>query len=264
MEILLSFVLKKKREYILTHLEKKITKKQIEIYLKLIGRRVKGEPIAYLIEHKEFYDLDFIINKNVLVPRPDTELMVDEALNLVTHNAKRVTLVDVGTGSGCVIISLAKQIKKLNLLATDISKKALVVAKKNANLHKVDKKIRFYQGNLLEPIVKEKYDNLIILANLPYISKKWKDNSAETIGLKFEPKVALFADKDGLEIYEKLFKQIIKLKKNCKANITCLLEFDPRQIVFIKKMIKEYFPKIKPQIKKDLAGRNRLAIIEDI
>ena len=126
-EILLSHILKKPREYIFTHPEKQLTKSVVMRYALRVTRRIKGEPIAYITGHKEFYGLDFYVNKNVLVPRPETELMIDEALKLATRNSQLATIIDVGTGSGCIIISLAKNLKSkfhisnFKILATDIS-----------------------------------------------------------------------------------------------------------------------------------------------
>ncbi|MFA6306222.1 MAG: peptide chain release factor N(5)-glutamine methyltransferase [Patescibacteria group bacterium] len=259
-EILLSAILKKPREFLLAHGEKKLSKKQINNYLKLLARRLKGEPVAYLTGHKEFYGLDFIVNKNVLIPRPETELMVDEALNILKHNQQHATLIDVGTGSGCVIITLAKisKSKANNFIGIDISAKALTIAKKNAYAHGA-KNIKFLHGNLLEPITKIRNQKFIILANLPYGWKAWKNNSsADTIGLKFEPEIALYTGKNGLELYEELFKQIKALQIAGYA----LCEFDPRQTVKMKQLIKRKLPRANCQIKKDLAGLNRLVIIE--
>jgi len=275
LELILAFVLKKSREFLFTRPEYELTKSQISNFKFLISRRLKGEPIAYIIGHKEFYSLNFFVNQNVLIPRPETELMVEEALSLITRNSQPITLVDVGTGSGCIIIMLAKileskfQISNFKFLGVDISKKALAVARKNARLHKVNNKIKFFQGNLLEPILKSKIDTrhskIFILANLPYGWKAWKNNSsAETIGLKFEPEIALYADKNGLAIYRQLFKQIKKLRVMSYElrDIYVLCEIDPRQTAKIKQLIKQELPQAKLQIKKDLSGLNRLAIIK--
>jgi len=237
-EILLAAVLKKPPVFLLTRGEKKITKTQNAKYRRLIARRLKGEPVAYLTGHKEFYGLNFKVNKNVLIPRPETELMVEEALKLITRNPQPVTLIDVGTGSGCIIITLAKSIKNYrpeadqpwadelspfakasedkkitnyDFLATDISNGALKVAKQNSRLHDVNKNIKFIQGNLLEPILNSKFlirsasrrTKFVILCNLPYGWKAWKNNcSLDTAGLKFEPQIALFTDNHGLGLYK--------------------------------------------------------------
>ncbi|MCG2695389.1 peptide chain release factor N(5)-glutamine methyltransferase [Candidatus Parcubacteria bacterium] len=223
-EILLFHVLKKPREYLFTYPNHKISKSIVARYALRVMRRIKGEPIAYITGRKEFYGLDFFVNKNVLVPRPETELMVDEALRITRNpanalqggaGAQRITLIDIGAGSGCIIISLIKELTKskfppaifcgIKFLATDISKPALTIARKNAKLHKVDKKInpaplgqsynknnvndninnnkklpqrcgvKFLHGNLLEPIIKNKKfslltSNFLLLANLPYLT----------------------------------------------------------------------------------------------
>ncbi|MDD5031803.1 MAG: peptide chain release factor N(5)-glutamine methyltransferase [Patescibacteria group bacterium] len=273
-EILLSYILKKPREFLFTHPEKKITTEQINCYKKLINRRLKGEPLAYLTGQKEFYGLNFFVNKNVLIPRPETELLVEEAEKRIIHNVKRTTLIDVGTGSGCIIITLAKQLDlriknyDLRMLGVDISKKALSVARKNAKFHGMDNKIKFVHGNLLKPVILNSKllnhsSQIIILANLPYGWKEWKNNcSMETIGLNFEPKAALFTGKGGLELYEKLFKRVKKLLKSKSASLSIFCEIDPRQTKEIKKLAKRELPKAKLQIKKDLASRNRLMIAE--
>lgn len=263
-EILLSEILKKSREFLLAHGEKKLTAGQISKLKIQISQRLKGRPVAYLTGHKEFYGLNFKVNKDVLIPRPETELMVEETLKLITHNSQLATLIDVGTGSGCIIIALAKQNINDKLFAIDISAKALTVAKQNAKAHDVYKKIKFLRGDLLSPLIynssfKISKPELIITANLPYIWKKWKNNtSVDSIGLKFEPKIALYTGKNGLELYEKLFKQIKKIRITGYA----LCEIDPRQTAEIKQLIKRELPQSKLQIKKDLSGLNRLAIIE--
>ena len=267
-EILLSAILKKPREFLLAHGERKLTASQISNFKLKISRRLGGEPVAYLTGHKEFYGLDFIVNKNVLIPRPETELMVEEALKLVTHDSKpcpsgrrAITLIDLGTGSGCVAITLTK-LTKQKLMAIDISKKALAVAKQNAKLHGVAKNIKFFKGDLLEPLLNSKFvirhSSFVILANLPYLDSKWKKllKSSDSLGLKFEPKVAIAGGADGLSLYRKLAKQIKSLKK---LNLTLLCEIGHLHGPKMKKIFS--FAK-KIQIKKDLSGLNRLAIIK--
>ncbi len=282
-EILLAFVLKKTREFLLTYPDKKLNKLQATKYQLITKKRLDGHPIAYLTGHKEFYGLDFIVNKHTLVPRPETELIVDEALR-ITHNLptrqagmKHATFIDIGTGSGCIIVSLIKSLiiqSKLEIqnsifFATDISNKALKMARKNAEHHKVDKHIKFLQGHLLEPILKLKIKNLkskiVICANLPYGWQEWKNNcSMDTIGLKFEPQIALFTKENGLYLYKKLFKQIRNLSKKYNLQITVLSEIDPRQSNDIVILIKKELPNAKYKIKKDLSGKNRLALIKII
>jgi release factor glutamine methyltransferase len=279
-EILLSGILKKPREFLLAHGECELTKLQIANCKLQIKKRLKGLPLTYITGEKEFYGLKFKVNKNVLIPRPETELMVEEALKLATSGSQPITLVDVGTGSGCIIIVLAKltdnksRIRNQKLIGIDISARALTVAKQNAKLHGVAKNIKFIKGNLLSPIIRNSLfiipdSSLIILANLPYGWKAWKNNSSmDTIGLKFEPHIALYTSKNGLGLYEKLFKQVKKLRVRSAGwrselrDIYALCEFDPRQTAKVKQLIKRELPEATLQTKKDLAGLNRLVIIK--
>ncbi|MFA4833538.1 MAG: peptide chain release factor N(5)-glutamine methyltransferase [Patescibacteria group bacterium] len=269
-EILLSHILKKDREFLFTYPEKELTNNQASYYKRLTSRRLKGEPVAYLTGQKEFYGLNFFVNKNVLIPRPETELMVEEALDLIVHNKKRMTLIDVGTGSGCIIISLAKQLDlriknyDLRMLGVDISEKVLSVAKKNAELHGVNRKIKFVHGDLLKPaLLNSKFINhnskMIILANLPYLTPT-QIKSSPTV--KYEPEKALDGGRDGLKYYKELFRQARQLKSLNPVSFSILCEIDPAQAGKIKKLAQSELPKNEIKIKKDLSGRNRLAIIE--
>ena len=257
-ELILAYVLKKSREFIITHPEYKLIKNQELKCKKLITQRKNYVPIAYLTGRKEFYGLNFKVNKNVLIPRPETELMVDETLKLATHNTKHETIVDVGTGSGCIIITLAKLIKNCKLFGIDISENALKVARHNSKLNNVNKKIKFLKGNLLKPILDSKLvirnSKLIIVANLPYLTPTQIKKSPS---IKHEPKLALTAGPDGLKYYRQLFKQI----KTLHTIGYVLCEIDPDQTTKIKQLIKLELPKASYQIKKDLSGLNRLVII---
>jgi len=249
-EILLSFILKKSKEYLFTWPNKKVNQNNLLKYKRIIKKCQKGVPIPYLTKEKEFYGFNFYINKNVLIPRPESELIIDTALKFIPRN-RNFVIADIGTGSGCLAITLAKLISpKIKIYALDISKKALDVAKFNAEKHRV-KNIKFIKSDLLKNLPEKA--NLII-ANLPYVKSK------KIIGnLKFEPKIALDGGKDGLEIIKKFLKQAVKyLKKNGKI----LIEFSPEQKIKIIREAKKYFKKVK--IKKDLSGKNRLAIISEI
>ena len=165
-ELLLSFTIKKSREYILAHPEKSLTKNQTNKFQNLITQRAKNIPIAYLTNSKEFYGRTFYVDERVLVPRPETEQIIDITKRILRNPIplkgigfpnKRTIIADIGTGSGCIITTMACELKNKNIkyFAIDISKDALAVARKNARLHGVDKKIKFLQGNLLEPFLKK-------------------------------------------------------------------------------------------------------------
>ena len=222
-----------------------------------MAKRLRGWPIAYLTNQKEFYGLNFYVDQRVLIPRPETELLVEEVIKLLkaTSYFLKAAITDIGTGSGCIAVTLKKQLPKAKVLAIDVSKTALAVAKYNAKKHKT--KIKFYQGSLLSPIKNKKID--VIVANLPYGWPEWKNNtSAETKGLKFEPAKSLFTKEKGLYLYRQLFSQTAKLKNKPKL---IFVEFDPRQKTALQNIIKKNLPEAKLEIKKDLAGLNRLLIV---
>jgi release factor glutamine methyltransferase len=259
-EVLLALTLKKPREFIYTYPEKKLSSSQINKLNGYVGRRLKGEPIAYIGNRKEFYGREFYVDKNVLIPRPETELLIEELLKIITSDAGRrpPVIADIGTGSGCIAITLKKCLPKTEIIATDISQLALNVAKKNAKKHRA--KIRFFRGNLLAPLKNIKFD--IIIANLPYGEKKrWsKKTNPGAVNISFEPKIALYAKNSGLNAYQDLFRQVAGRKFPPKIII---IEIDPSQASALRKIAKKYFGnKIPIQIKKDLAGRKRLIVIK--
>ncbi len=275
-EILLSSVLKKSREFILSHPEKNLKKEKLKNLKTLIKRRAQGEPIAYIVGEKEFYGLNFKVNRNVLIPRPETELIVDLVRPHLTSPSSKeeevgrggVILIDIGTGSGCIPISIAKNIKKtFPIFAADISKNALKIAKKNAKLNGVSKKITFLQGDLLNGFTKSykivgfrKSYSLIITANLPYIPTSGWQKLPPNIK-NYEPRAALDGGKDGLKYYRQLFKQISALSAKTSVK-SVIIEHDPRQKSKLKKIILKHFSQAKIVFHKDLAQKWRLAEIK--
>ncbi len=264
-ELLLSFLLKKEREFVLAHIDYKITKEIFRRYKNLEKKRLANWSIAVLIGYREFYSLKFLVNKQVLVPRPETELLVDEALKITLEDAKKekLSIIDIGTGSGAIIISLAAtlpSLKNISLLASDISSSALKIAKKNAKFHKQEKNIIFFQGNLLNPLLKkiDKFSNLIITANLPYLTPTQVKKSSS---ISKEPRLALVAGNDGLKYYRLLFKQINSLLKDKKKKISILCEIDPSQDKNFALLVKKLLPTSSLVFKEDLTNRPRLAII---
>ncbi len=279
-EILLSFSLKKSKEFIYTNPEKTVNNQQLTRFKKIIEQRADGEPVAYIIGKKEFYGLDFYVNKQVLIPRPETEMIVEEIIKQPTTNNQQPTvIIDVGTGSGCIPITICKTQKtnnKTQILAVDVSSKALAIARKNAKFHHVANKIKLLKSDLLKNIPTTRFllsaNSLVITANLPYLTLIQYHANPE---LKFEPKEALVAGRDGLKYYHQLLKQIKKLMTDlpCRqagdfqqtANnrkITVILEIDPGQKSSIFFLIKKLLPSAKAEFKKDLGKRTRLVIIK--
>lgn len=264
--ILLSLATKRTKEQILAHPEMKLTNLQQERFLSFAERRFSGEPIAYITGKKEFFGLNFTVNKNVLIPRPETESLVEYAIEGILNAKHRTfnTIIDVGTGSGNIIISIAKNIprrikNKIDFFAVDISKKTLQVAKINSKNNKVNKKIRFVQSDLLEYFFKNKtkQKNILIVANLPYVSAAiFKKNRNS---LKYEPQQAILSRNNGLMHYTKILKQI-KLLITDRCSL--ILEISPEQKTEMGRIIKSLLPKARVKFFKDLAGKWRMAEIQ--
>jgi len=269
-DLLLSFVLKKPVEFILSHPEKSTTKIQEKKIKELIQRRIKGEPIAYLIGKKEFFGLDFFVNKNVLIPRPETEIMVEEILSELGKGNKKTSVLDMGCGSGNIIISLLKNSvgKNVKLLASDISKEALKVAGKNIKKQDQEKRIKLFLSDLLnnKKLIKELIgiDRLIIAANLPYIPNAYlsQKKTIKTIGLKYEPRLALAGGRDGLDIYKRLIKETLKIKDSFpKLRIISFYEIELKQKQILQRYVQENTKRVKIEFLKDLADKWRFCKI---
>ena len=248
-ELLLSKVLNIPREQILINLDRKIEKKNFYNFKKLILRRKNNEPIAYILNNKEFWKFNFKVTKEVLIPRPDSELIVNEILKLISLDASKHIL-DVGTGSGCILLSLIKERSKCHGTAIDISKKALKVAKLNAKMHHLENKIKFVNIDI-DKFKLNKYD--FIVSNPPYINKidlKRLDNDIKL----YEPLEALEAGIDGLSEVIKLIKQsnnllkkngklVFEIGKNQVDKVTSLLK---KNNFYINKVCKDIqsFPRV--------------------
>ena len=242
-ELLLLKVLHKDRKYLLLNSKETLSKEHLFQFNNLIYRRKKGEPVAYLINYKEFWKEKFFVNKDVLIPRPDTEVLIEEILTIY-NNDKKLNILDVGTGSGCLLLSILKERKKFLGIGVDISKKALNVARFNAKLQHLDNRVKFYNSDIDKFFI-GKYD--VILSNPPYIKNfdlKYLDKDIAA----YEPKVALEGGYDGLS---KITKVINKASYLIKKNGKLILEMgcdQKNEIVkklknkrfYINKIIKDY------------------------
>jgi len=260
-EIIIAYVIGKTREFVITYPEFKLNSGQIKTIKEMAQKRSNGYPLAYLIGHKEFYGANFKVNKNVLIPRPETEIIIDYILGLVKKNKRKNNFLfyDIGTGSGCIIITLARLLGKKNTYCgSDISAQALKTAKSNAQKHRVDNLINFKKGHLAMPFLNcliNTDKTIFITANLPYLTKK-QFNRSPTI--QFEPKTSLISRENGLEHYRQLLKQF-KILKNKKFFLLC--EINPRQYLSIKKIARKYLPDSEINYLKDYSGRTRLSIM---
>jgi len=250
-ELLLSKVLKKNREEILTNLKKKIDKKRYNEYVCYLYRRKKREPIAYILGFKYFWKNNFYVNKSVLIPRPDTEHIVEETLRYIPVN-KSINILDIGTGSGCIIISILNERRKCKATAIDISNKAIEIAKTNAKLHHLENKIKFINMDI-DKYNSNKYD--LILSNPPYIKDVELSRLDDDIKF-FEPKLALRGGRDG---YREIKRVIRKSSKLLKGRGKLIIEIGDRQkeqtLIFLKKN-NFYINKIC----KDFSGKDRCVV----
>ncbi len=244
-EVFLSHILNKSQEWLFTHPNEMISEKELSEFRALEKKRATRISVAALVNLKEFFGLNFFVDSAVLIPRPETELLVEEILKLQPRS-----FLDVGCGSGAIAIAVKKNLPKCEVSASDISREALKVAQRNAK--KLETGVEFFESNLLEKIPPREFE--IIAANLPYISENSKDIEAGV--KKFEPYLALFGGKDGLDLIRKLLKQISNLPK--KPNFA-LLEFGGgKQTEILEKFAGKLFPTVKIEFKKDLAGIQRV------
>ena len=214
-------------------------KKQLEL----------GIPVQYIVGNVNFYGYEIKVNKNVLIPRFETEELVNRTIKYIKKYISNPKIVDLGTGSGCIAITLSKELNT-NIDAVDISKSALVIAQQNNEINK--SKVTFYQGNMLEPLTK-KYN--VIISNPPYISR---NEEIEDIVKNNEPDLALYADNDGLYYYEEILKNAsIYLEEK----YLIAFEIGYLQGNKIKEIGKKYFPKSTIKIEQDLSGKDRFIFI---
>ena len=234
---------------LITLKDQEITKKTYKKYAKIVKKLKKGLPLAYILKKAYFLDKEYYVNKNVLIPRPETEILVEKTKKLIKSNFQNnnISILDIGTGSGVIAISLNKMNNKYQVFATDISKKALKVAKKNQKKHNTN--IKFINTDLYSGI-NEKFD--VIISNPPYV-----ENNSQTIEDKVkknEPHIALFGGKKGLDYYERILKNINSI---IKEKHIIAFEIDEKQAQSIEKQAKKYLPSDKIIIEKDLNGYDR-------
>ena len=242
-EILMSKVLNKNRDYIILNLEKSLDQKSLNYFRQLIYERAKGKPVAYLTGKKYFWKDEFSINKDVLIPRPDTELIVDQILK-ICKNKKKLRILEIGVGSGCILLSILKEKKSFIGTGIDISMSCIKVCKSNINKLKISNKINLFKSDI-DNFNYGKYD--LIISNPPYIKKlKLKYLDRDVIG--YEPKLALDG---GLEGLSEIRKVITKTSELIKKNGLLILEigFDQREKVkriliengfYINKVVKDF------------------------
>ena len=250
--ILMQYTLKKPREYLIVYDDKELSKKQEERFMQNIERLIAGTPLQHITQSQEFMKMNFFVNEDVLIPRADTEVLVEEVIE-ITKRLTRPKILDLCTGSGAIAVSIAKYAKNALVYASDISKNAIEVAKKNARTNNVENRIEFIKSDLFEDIPKMKFD--IIVSNPPYIRK------SEIKGLQkevqMEPQIALDGGIDGLDFYRKISNKAYDyLKYN---GYLCMeIGYDQKDMVLdILKYENRYSGTYS---KKDLYGNDRIIV----
>ena len=211
-ELLMSKIFEKDRKFIILNSNKKLSEEKLEQFNCLINKRLKGEPIAYLLKKKDFWKYEFYVDKGILIPRPDSEVVVDQILKL-TNNKDNLRILDIGVGSGCLLLSVLKERKKFHGVGVDISKKCIDISNINASKLKISNRVKFFKSDV-DNFNFGKYD--LIVSNPPYI-KMLDFNNLKKDVINFEPKLALYGGLDGTSEIRKVIKKSSELiKKNGK------------------------------------------------
>ena len=251
-EILLANALKVDRIYLYVHSDEILTESQSKLYNDFIQRRLSHEPTDYIIGHREFMGLDFIVNENVLIPRPDTEILVETVIERLKDIDGTINIVDVGTGSGAIAISLAKFLHNAKVDAVDISEAALNIAKLNANNNDLADKVKFHQGDLFVPISDNRYN--AIVSNPPYIPSAVIDTLEPEVA-KYEPKIALDGGNDGLNFYRRLIDESPAFLVD-GGFLAVEIGYDQAQTV--AELAKKHFNQV--EVIKDLSQNDRVVV----
>jgi len=257
-ELLLAYVLQTTRSQLLAWLPEACPASAKESFWPLLERRCRREPLAYILGHWEFYGLDLVVDSRVFIPRPETELLVEKALEmarLLDDGDREAKVADVGTGSGAIAIALATHLPRAQVYATDTSADALTVAAENCRRHRVTERVILLQGDGLTPIP---CPVDLILANLPYVAEaEWETLQPE---IKFyEPRSALIAGPDGLEAIRRLLAQA---PAHLLPGGAMLLEIGSSQGEAVQSLAREHFPRATIQLALDYADLDRLVIIK--
>jgi release factor glutamine methyltransferase len=251
-EVLLRYALHVTRAKLHLDLDKDLDPEKEKLFRGWMERRLQGEPAAYIIQCREFFGLDFYVDTRVLIPRPETELLVEEAIKFA-HDQRVVTMADIGTGSGAIAISLAVNLPRVEIYATDISAPALEVAAINSRKHQVTDRITLIQGDLLEPLPAP-VD--ILIANLPYVTK---DDVVQMPSARYEPKLALDGGQNGLD---QIYRVSSQLKGKINPGGCVFMEIGLGQSRAIPDFLQTLFPDAKIDVLPDLAGIDRVIKIK--
>jgi len=256
-ELLLMFTLSCDRAYLYAHPERELSQDEQSRYEQALAERARGVPAQYITGHQEFWGMDFIVSPAVLIPRPETEHVIEAVLQFARKPgedarppSQRLTLADVGTGSGCIAVALAKELPDAEIHATDISADALELSRANASRHQFENRILFHQTDLLAGLPPSSFD--FIVSNPPYVGESETDQVQLEVR-KFEPRNAVFAGPTGLEVIERLIPQA---KEKLKPGGWLVMEISGTIAEGVKRLLGGWD---KVQIANDLAGIPRVA-----
>lgn len=262
-EVLLAHALNVTKPQLFSRLNFAVSPKQEELFRDYLARRLAHEPVAYITGKKYFFGRAFEVTRSVLIPRPETETLIEEVIKLFKlyeEHQQKVRFIDIGTGSGAIAVTLAAQTHK-SVLASDISPESIIIAKKNAATHKVADQVTFTQGNLLEPVFpaleSTPPEHTIITANLPYLTThQWTEAQPEV--RDWEPRLALEAGYYGLDLYWVFFRQLLANRRLFGGSCVVFCEIDPAQDTKLPPLIREHFPEADIEIIPDLQGHARI------
>jgi release factor glutamine methyltransferase len=255
-ELLLSDVLGLKRIELYTHFDKTVAKKELDRLRDLVKRAGQNEPIAYLVGKTEFYSMELLVSPACLIPRPETELLVQRAVEFLRTRDDKQLVCDLCTGCGCIAAAIARNFPNTRIIATDISDSALAMASENIEKHQLQDKITLLSGDLFEPLIPQldtgKFD--LIVSNPPYVSAAEFENLDKNVK-DYEPRLALFAGVDGLDIYRRILE---KVDDFLKSDAALIMEIGYAQGPAIKEMLEKsgIFSDIK--IEKDFSNNDRI------
>jgi release factor glutamine methyltransferase len=256
-ELLLMFTLDCDRAYLYAHPERKLTADESRRYDDTLARRAEGIPAQYITGHQEFWGMDVIVSPAVLIPRPETEHLIETVLGTVRESggdgrppSLELKIVDVGAGSGCIALALAKELPQAEIHATDISSEALDIARANAARHQLENRIRFHETDLLQGIESSRFD--FVVSNPPYVGESEEDQVQLEVR-KFEPRQAVFAGHTGLEVIERLIPQA---QEALKPGGWLVMEISGTIVNGVKHLLRDW---AEVRIDDDLQGIPRVA-----
>lgn len=256
-QVLLAHILGKPRPWILAHPEAVISPEEIHALELALIRLERGEPLPYVLGHWEFYGLDFAVTPDVLIPRPETELLVDKGLEWLRAHPTRRWIAEAGTGSGCITISLAVHLPTLQVVSSDISLPALKLARRNAQTYCVTDRLHLVQSNLLVGLLPATYRRFdLICANLPYIPEKTLKSLKVS---QWEPQISLSGGEDGLDLFRRLLQDA---PRKLAPGGCLLLETEAKLGEAIRLLAQDAFPQAAVEVLPDLAGQDRLVVVE--